>query len=113
MFNIIKPTVPQISADVVKTSIDTHETSILLDVRTVGEYSRNRLEGAIHVSVDEVSDKIESTIPDKSSKIYVYCLSGSRSVHAVDAMMKLGYTNVFNMTGGLLAWRAKGHPVSS
>ena len=105
---ILEPNVPQISVDVVKKSIDTHENVILLDVRTVGEYSRNKLENASNLPLDEVVERIESIVPDKSTKVYVYCLSGSRSVHAVDTMLKLGYTNVFNMTGGLLACRAKG-----
>ena len=105
---ILEPNVPQISVDMVKKSMDTHENVILLDVRTVGEYSRNKLENARNLPLDEVAESIESIVPDKSKKIYVYCLSGSRSVHAVEAMVKLGYTNVFNMTGGLLAWRAKG-----
>jgi rhodanese-related sulfurtransferase len=105
---ILEPNVPQISVDVVKKSIDAHENAILLDVRTVGEYSRNKLENARNLPLDEVAQRIESIVPDKSVKIFVYCLSGSRSIHAVDAMVKLGYTNVFNMTGGLLAWRAKG-----
>jgi len=37
-------------------------------------------------------------------------LSGSRSVHAVDAMARMGYKKVYNMTNGLLAWRVKGYP---
>ncbi len=113
MFNIIEPTVPQLSVGDVKKSMDAHENVILLDVRTAGEYSRNKLENARNLPLDEVAERIESIVPDKSMRIYVYCLSGSRSIHAVDAMVKLGYTNVFNVTGGLLAWRAKGHSVSS
>jgi rhodanese-related sulfurtransferase len=103
-----EPNVPQITVEGVRASIDAHEDIILLDVRTTGEYSRGKLTGSVNLPLDEVSDKIESVIPDKKAKIIVYCLSGSRSIHAVDAMAKLGYTNVFNMTGGLLAWRAKG-----
>ncbi len=106
-----EPVVPQISVDTAKQSIDTHENVIFLDVRTVEEYSRNRLENAINLPLDEVTERINSLIPDKSTKIYVYCLSGSRSIHAVDTMLKVSYTNVFNMTGGLLAWRAKGYKI--
>ena len=110
---IPEPIVPERTVDVVKKSIDTHENVILLDVRTVGEYSRNKLENARNLPLDEVAESIESIVPDKSTKVYVYCLSGSRSVHAVDAMVKFGYTNVFNMTDGLLAWRSKGYSVSA
>ena len=113
MFNIAEPNVPQISIEGVKASIDAHEDIILLDVRTTGEYSRGKLGGSMNLPLDEVINKIESTIPEKSAKIYVYCLSGSRSIYAVESMLQLGYENVFNVTNGLLAWRSKGYSVSA
>lgn len=85
---------------------------ILLDVRTPGEFARGRIAGSINLPVDQVSQKVEEVIPDKSSAIYVYCLSGSRSLYAVADMMGLGYTSVYNVTNGLLAWRAEKLPVS-
>jgi len=54
---------------------------------------------------------MKENVPPCSAKIFVYCLSGSRSVHAVDVMVKPGYTNVFDMEHGLLGWRAKYFPV--
>jgi rhodanese-related sulfurtransferase len=103
-----KPKVPSINAEEVSKAIEENINIILLDVRTTGEYSRGKIKGSINIPLDEVSLKIEATIPDKKSIVYVYCLSGSRSVYAVDTMIKLGYANVYDMTNGLLAWRAKG-----
>ncbi len=103
------PNLPNISAEKVKMAIDAKTDVLLLDVRTTSEYARGKIAGAINVPVDEVANKIASVLPDKTKTIYVYCLSGSRSVFAVDAMLKLGYKNVFNMTSGLLAWRVKGY----
>jgi phage shock protein E len=85
---------------------------ILLDVRTEGEYSRGKISGSINLPVDKVDCDILKVIPDKSSKIYVYCLSGSRSAHAVDVMVKLGYTDSYSMEHGLLVWRVKYFPTS-
>ncbi len=101
------PKVPIISAEEVKKAIDKKADIALLDVRTTGEYAHGKITGAINLPVNEVKAKITTILPDKSKVVYVYCLSGSRSVLAVDAMVKLGYKNVFNMTSGLLAWRAK------
>jgi rhodanese-related sulfurtransferase len=112
MFNFFQPKVEEVDVDVVKKAMDGHQTMILLDVRTPGEFASGKLEGAINVPLDMVSSTIEKELPDKNETIYVYCLSGSRSVHAVDAMAKLGYKNVYNVTSGLLAWRVKGHPVA-
>lgn len=101
----------EVEVDVVKQAIDTGDSCVLLDVRTPMEYAKGKLKGSINLPVDQVQEKIESVIPDKSTKVFVYCLSGSRSIFAVDVMGKLGYTNVFNVAHGLLAWRVKQFPV--
>lgn len=111
MFNIFVPKVPQKSAEEVKKSLDAQKQVILLDVRTPEEYTKGRINTSINLPVVDVANKIETVIPDKNQEIYVYCLSGSRSVIAVDTMIKKGYSNVFNMTSGLLAWRAKQFPL--
>lgn len=113
MFDFNQPNVPTVDADDVKKAIDSKESFVLIDVRTAGEYERGKIEGSIHIPVDEITCKIETSVPDKSTKVYVYCLSGSRSVHAVDTMRNMGYTNVFDVSHGLLAWRVKGFPVAS
>ncbi len=103
-----EPSVPQVSVDEVKKMIDAKEDLILLDVRTEGEVSRGKLENSINIPIDQIPAKVEGIMADKNAMIIVYCLSGSRSVFAVEFMQKLGYKNVLNMTNGILAWRAKG-----
>lgn len=103
--------IPQVSAEEVKKSIDSQEKIVLLDVRTTGEYGRGKIAGSINLPVDTVTEKVESVIPDKNQKVYVYCLSGSRSDIAVETMVQIGYTNVFSMTQGLLSWRSKKYPI--
>jgi rhodanese-related sulfurtransferase len=98
----------EISAEELRNIIDTNPKTILLDVRTVGEYNHSKIANSINLPVDELADKVEKLIPDKTSTVYVYCLSGSRSVYAVEEMMMLGYKNVFNLTNGLLAWKIAG-----
>ena len=98
----------EISAQELQKIIDTNPEIILLDVRTTGEYLRGKIAKSINLPVDEISDEVEKIIPDKNAFVYAYCLSGSRSVYAVEEMMMLGYKNVFNLTNGLLAWRIGG-----
>jgi rhodanese-related sulfurtransferase len=112
MDDFSEPKVPQVTCEDVKKAIDKKEKCILLDVRTEGEYSRGKIVGSINLPVDKVDYDILKVISDKSAKIYVYCLSGSRSAHAVDVMIKHGYTNVFDMEHGLLGWREKYFPTS-
>lgn len=100
-------TVPQITADEVKSAIDNKEDAILLDVRTQGEYARGRISGSINVPMDSLNGSISVVIPDRNKKVFVYCLSGSRSDIAAKMLLDGGYANVFSMTHGLLQWRAK------
>lgn len=100
-----------VSVEEVKKAIDEKIDCIILDVRTHGEYEKGKITGSINLPVDEVESKVESIISNKSTLIYVYCLSGSRSIIAAEEMKKLGYNNAFNVIRGLLAWRVKGYPV--
>jgi len=100
----------QIDVTNLKKAIDANEDFILLDVRTNQEFEKGKIKGSINLPVDEITNRIEEIIPDKSKKIYVYCLSGSRSNLAVNEMVKLKYLNVFDVKNGLLAWRANNFP---
>ena len=56
-------------------------------------------------------DKIEeqaSKLPDKSAPVVLYCRSGRMSTDAAKALVKLGYTNVMELDGGMSAWESAG-----
>lgn len=105
--------IAEVEADDLKKALDEKSENVILDVRTPGEYERGNIKGSINLPVDEVAAKVEKIIPDKDKIIYAYCLSGSRSTQAVEAIMKLGYKNVYSMKSGLLAWRAKHYPLEN
>jgi rhodanese-related sulfurtransferase len=111
LFGFNEPTVPTVEAEEVKKAIDAKESCIIVDVRTPGEYLRGKLQGSVNLPVELVETKAKTLFPDVKQKIYVYCLSGARSSVAVDSMRTLGYSNVFSMSHGLLAWRVKYFPV--
>jgi len=111
MFNFLK-SVQSITAEEVKKALDAKADVTMVDVRTPEEYKKGHLEGSLLLPVATVSGKAASLLKDKKRTLYVYCLSGSRSIQATDILLKLGYTNTFNMTSGLLAWKAKGYPLT-
>lgn len=111
MFQLFQPNVPTSTVDELKSSIDNQEKITIVDVRTDGEYKKGRIKNSIHVPVDNIIEQITNVAPDKNAKIFVYCLSGSRSAIAVDNMIKSGYTNVYSVAHGLLAWRAKKYEI--
>lgn len=110
MFNF-GPKVPSVSVQQLKSIIDEKKDIILLDVRTPGEYAGGKIANSINLSVEKVDSEVESIIGDKNKTIYVYCLSGSRSAQAVNIMIRKGYSKVYNVDNGILAWRGSGYAV--
>ncbi len=80
----------------------------LLDVRTMGEFTSGHLKNALQA---DWNDKNEFTrriaFIDKQKPVYVYCLSGARSAAAAAKMRTMGYTNVYELKGGINAWKAE------
>jgi len=75
--------------------------AILLDVRSNQEYREAHLQGAINIPDFEIFKRIQREIPKKNQLIILYCQYGGRSKSASLILKKLGYTNVYNLYGGL------------
>ena len=74
---------------------------IIIDVRSKREFRENHLNGAINIPLPEVKRNIEKIVNDKQKKIVVCCEYGVRSKQAVQIIENLGYTQVYNLKGGL------------
>jgi rhodanese-related sulfurtransferase len=79
---------------------------VILDVRTTEEFAIEHIEGAINIPVDELENRIGEL--DKKDELLVYCRTGSRSSRAVDTLTKNGFTKIFHMNGGIVAWKNAG-----
>lgn len=77
--------------------------TVLIDVRTPDEYKVVHIPKSILIPVDQVKDKIEKAVPDKTTTIIVYCKTGNRSSQAAKTLSELGYKRVFNL-GGIIKW---------
>lgn len=77
------------------------EGAVLIDVRTKQEFLENHLERAILIPYYEIARKIENIIPDKERNIILYCQNGGRSMRAYEILKKLGYSNLYNLKGGI------------
>lgn len=100
-----------INVEELKRKIDLGEKITIIDVRTPMEVSRGKIEGSINIPLDFFDSEIESKVKDKNSEVYLYCLSGGRSIMAAQIMERKGYKNVNNVISGLLAWRSKSYPL--
>ena len=75
------------------------DNAVLLDVRQADEFNTGHIDGVVLVPHDTIAEKIGAVVPDKNTPVYVYCRSGRRSAIAVEAMRKLGYTNLTDLSG--------------
>lgn len=76
----------------------------LVDVRTPSEYDEGHIEDAtlIDYQSEDFKDRIQQL--DKSKPVYIYCRSGGRSGMASEIMSELGFIEVYDLEGGILAW---------
>ncbi len=105
--------------DVSYTDVSVHEAKdmldegdvFLLDVRTESEFNSGHLEGAVNIEVSQLGSRLDEVPADEV--ILVYCRTGVRSVRASKTLVNAGYTDVYNMQGGITAWISAGYPYVS
>ncbi|MCK5811850.1 MAG: rhodanese-like domain-containing protein [Clostridiales bacterium] len=76
---------------------------IIVDVREQYEYKEGHIKNAQLIPVDTILNQAPTLLTNKNAKIIVYCRSGNRSKMAAEILVKLGYTNIFEM-GGINSW---------
>lgn len=86
-------------------------TVAVIDVRTQAEFAEGHLARAevIDVSAADFGGRIAQL--DRSATYLVYCHSGNRSGQATAIMAALGFTNVYELDGGISAWQSAGAPI--
>jgi len=84
----------------------------ILDAREKEEYHTSHLKNAIFVGYNHFElDSVLIKIPNKNSEIVVYCSIGIRSEIIASKLKKAGYSNVFNLYGGIFEWKNNGFTV--
>ena len=99
---------PEQAAEVIE---DAPAGLVVLDIRTPEEYNEVRLDGAINVDyyATDFADQLDTL--DKNNPYVMYCRSGNRSSDAVETMKDLGFTEVYEIDGGIVNWYESGFPV--
>ncbi len=82
-----------------------YKNLVILDVRTSKEYKDGKIPKAINIDVMSSSFSRDIKKLDPNKPYLVYCRSGMRSARAANAMGKAGFTNVYNLKGGYMAWK--------
>jgi len=103
LVNDAKARVQEIDIAGYQKMVDAKEPHILVDTREESEWAAGHVAGALHLSKGIIERDIETKVPDKSTKLVLYCGGGFRSALAADNLQKMGYTNAISLDGG---WRA-------
>lgn len=62
----------------------------------------------VQIPYDQIGIRLPEIVPDRQTKVVLYCRSGSMSTIAAQALTAAGYENVYELEGGFLAWQAAG-----
>jgi rhodanese-related sulfurtransferase len=87
------------------------ERAVLVDVREPEEFAAGHMIGAKNVPLNQLDEKLASTVKNKTVPLLLVCATGARAQRAVAMAKKLGYEQAQAVAGGLKAWKDANLPV--
>lgn len=84
------------------------EGAVVIDVRTPEEFIQGHIQGAKNINFNDASFTEKVGMFNKDANYIVNCQSGGRSSRATSLMRELGFKNVSNLEGGIIAWKNAG-----
>ena len=111
MVNDAKSRVRQIDIEGYRKMQVAGDPHVLVDVREDNEWAAGHAAGAVHLGKGIIERDIEAKVPDKHTRLVLYCGGGYRSALAADNLQKMGYTDAISLDGGWKAWQQAGLPV--
>ncbi|MEE9509084.1 MAG: rhodanese-like domain-containing protein [Candidatus Bathyarchaeia archaeon] len=97
-----------VTVEEAKSLVESNVSLIIVDVRTREEYDSGHIEGAILLPVSELEGRINEL--SKEEELLIYCRTGNRSSNSVNILKANGYTKIFHMNDGIIAWIQAGYP---
>ena len=94
--------IKEITVKELKNKFDNNEDFMLLDVRNIQEVLFSKINGSMHIPMNEIMSRINEL--DSNKEIIIQCKSGKRSARVCEYLMTQNFNNVKNLTGGIIAW---------
>jgi len=105
----MKPEVPAIDVATLAGERQGRENLQIIDVREREEWQEGHLSDAMHLPLSELTTRLPEI--DRARPVVFVCRSGARSAKATELLVARGFTDVRNLTGGLIAWSQAGYPM--
>jgi adenylyltransferase/sulfurtransferase len=97
-----EPPVPEITVEELQSKLQSGEKITLIDVREQFEWDIARIPGAKLIPLGDLHSRMSEL--DTADTIYLQCKSGVRSANALRELQGAGFSKLFNVQGGILAW---------
>jgi len=81
------------------------ESPQIIDVRTPQEFNSNSITGAVNINIYDSNFDAKIQELDKDRPVFLYCRSGSRSNKASNKLAEMGFTEVYDLKGGITSWQ--------
>jgi len=88
------------------------ESPFIIDVREAEEFKAGHIEGAVNIPIRTLAQNLDKLPKDKATPVAVVCKSGIRAAYATMTLKLMGYKNVKDIAGGMMAWEKEGLSVA-
>ncbi len=109
--SLVAKTVKTLPPKEFKNAMDMAGSYLLIDVRTPAELESGKIQGARNVNIRSRTFDQKVQQMDPSRPVFLYCKSGGRSSMAARRLASKGFTQIFDLQGGILAWNRQGMPL--
>lgn len=88
-------------------------STLILDVRTPGEFAAGHVPGAVNIPHDQLAERLSEVERFRSAPVVVYCKSGRRAGMAASVLSDAGFSQIHHLTGDMTAWLQQGLPTEA
>lgn len=102
---------PLLQAAELRAMVEADQDTLVVDVRTPGEFETAHIAGSVNIPLDQVSAHLRRIVSDAGGKMVLVCQAGGRARQAAAKLASAGLRDVVVLDGGMNAWSAAGGPV--